>query len=36
MAVLDFVWATDSGNPSAVRNGEEAVKTDENMDGAVS
>ena len=31
MVVLDFVWATDRGNLSAVRNGEEAVKTGENM-----
>ena len=31
MVVLDFVWATDPVNPSAVRNGEEAVKTCENM-----
>ena len=30
MMVLDFVWETDPGNPFAVRNGAEAVKT-ENM-----
>ena len=35
MVVLDFVWATDPSNPSVVRYGEEAVKTGENMGGAV-
>ena len=35
MVVLDLVWAPDPGNPSTVRNGEEAVKTGENMGGAV-
>ena len=35
MVVLEFVWATDPGNLSAVRNGEEAVKTGEYIGGAV-
>ena len=35
MVVLDLVWTTDPGNRSAVRNGEEAFKTGENMGGAV-
>ena len=35
MVVLDFVWATDPGNPSVVRNSEDAVTTGENMGGAV-
>ena len=35
MVVLDLVWATYPVIPSAVRNGEEAVKTGENMGGAV-
>ena len=35
MVVFDFVWVADPSNPSAVRNGEEAVKTGENMGGTV-
>ena len=31
MVGLDLVWTTDPVNPSAVRNGEEAFKTGENM-----
>ena len=35
MVVLDLAWAIiDPDNPSAVRNGEEAFKTGENMGGA--
>ena len=33
MVVFDFVWATDPGNPSMVRNGKEAVKMGENICG---
>ena len=35
MVVFDLVWTTDPGNSSAVRNGEEAFETGENVGNAV-
>ena len=35
MVIFDLAWATDPGNLSVVKNGEEAFETGENMGGAV-